>query len=312
MPERLPGDGGTPDGSSTRASARPAAPPPRVRSREILESDIDAVSNLLASGFSRSTKQNWLDIFATLARHRTPDGLPKYGYLLESNGAPVGAILAISSTVRTGGISTMRCNLSSWYVSPAFRSFAHPFISRILKNRNVTYLNVSPAPNTLPIIEVQGFSRYCDGQFIAWATPIARSRDRHVKVVPADAHAAQHGDAFERDLLQAHAAFGCVSLWCIAADGAHPFVFRSRTIRRFVPVAQLIYARDIDAFVRFAGPIGRFLARRGMFFVMIDANAPVPGLVGTYRAGSQPKYFKGPVPPRLGDLAYTEAALFGI
>jgi hypothetical protein len=45
---------------------------------------------------------------------------------------------------------------------------------------------------------------------------------------------------------------------------------------------------------------------------MVDANGPVAGLGGRYFAERLPKYFRGPVEPRLGDLAYTEAALFGI
>jgi hypothetical protein len=50
---------------------------------------------------------------------------------------------------------------------------------------------------------------------------------------------------------------------------------------------------------------------RGQFFVIIDADGPIPGLVGTFRKGVMPKYFKGGDQPRLGDLTYTEAALFG-
>lgn len=291
----------------------PSVPPPRVRTREILETDIDAVSRLLASGFARSTRDNWLDIFAGLATHQTPTGLPKYGYLMESEGAPVGVILVISSTVTNGGVSTVRCNLSSWYVTPEYRSFAHLFISRILKNKDFTYVNVSPAPHTLPIITVQGFSRYSDGQFYALATPFARSRDPQVEVVPAGAPPPRaRFETYEHDLLKAHAKFGCMSLWCTTPDRAYPFVLRSRVVRGVVPFAQLIYCREIDEFIRFAGPIGRFLASRGIFFVMIDANGPIPGLVGIYRDRSLPKYYKGPVQPRLGDIAYTESAFFGI
>ena len=47
-------------------------------------------------------------------------------------------------------------------------------------------------------------------------------------------------------------------------------------------------------------------------FVIVDSNGPIPGLVGMYRRGSMPKYFKGPRRPRLGDLAYTEYALLGV
>ena len=63
---------------------------------------------------------------------------------------------------------------------------------------------------------------------------------------------------------------------------------------------------------RFAGPIGRYLALRGRPFVIIDANGPIPGLIGKYFDDTMPKYFRGPARPRLGDLAYTEAALFGV
>lgn len=287
-------------------------PPARIRTREISDSDIDAVAHLLAAGFARSTRKNWLDIFEGLARHKTPAGLPKYGYLMESEGAPVGVILMISSTSRTGDVNTIRCNLSSWYVSPAYRSFAHLFISRILKNSNYTYLNVSPSPHTLPIIEVQGFSRYSSGQFYVPAMPFTFVDDAQVKVVPAGTSLNCRFENSDYDLLQDHAQYGCMSLWCTTPDRAYPFVFRSRVVRGFVPCAQLIYCRSVDEFVRFSKPIGRFLARRGKFLIMIDANGRIPGLVGIYRDDSQPKYYKGPAPPRLGDLAYTESALFGI
>ena len=55
-------------------------------------------------------------------------------------------------------------------------------------------------------------------------------------------------------------------------------------VKRAIPCAQLIYCRDVGEFVRFAGPIGRNLARRGKPFVIIDSNGAIPGL----SAGSAP------------------------
>jgi len=110
----------------------------------------------------------------------------------------------------------------------------------------------------------------------------------------------------------AHAQYSCVSLWCETSTDAHPFVFLPRLVKGFVPCAQLIYCRSIDDFVRFRGPVGRFLALRGRPFILIDANGPIPGLAGVYFDAVAPKYFKGLSLPRLGDLAYTEAAMFGI
>jgi hypothetical protein len=117
---------------------------------------------------------------------------------------------------------------------------------------------------------------------------------------------------FERDLVVRHADYGCLSFWCVTAERAYPFVFRRRLARAVLPCAQLIYCRDVADIARFAGLIGRHLLAHGCPVVVIDANGPVPGLVGKYVGGLMPKYFKGPQRPRLGDLAYTEAALFGM
>jgi len=77
-----------------------------------------------------------------------------------------------------------------------------------------------------------------------------------------------------------------------------------------VPALQLIYCRDIRDFVRLAGPIGRAMVRRGKLLVCLDADSPLPGLVGKYFAGrGSPRYFKGAERPRIGDLTYSEIVL---
>jgi hypothetical protein len=102
-----------------------------------------------------------------------------------------------------------------------------------------------------------------------------------------------------------------ICCWSTPRTGerAYAFVFCPRVVKGVIPRAQLVYCRDLDDLVRFAGPVGRFLSLRGRFLVLIDANGPNPGLIGRYFDGQMPKYSDR---PRLGDLAYTEAALFGI
>jgi len=51
---------------------------------------------------------------------------------------------------------------------------------------------------------------------------------------------------------------------------------------------------------------------RGRPLLLIDANGQIPGLVGKYFDQTMPRYFRGPTRPRLGDLAYTEIAMFGV
>ena len=95
-----------------------------MRCRQIDEGDVAAVVELLWRGFPNRTRRFWQRALSELARRESPAGLPKYGYLIENDGAAVGAILMICSAVRAGDGLAARCNLSSWYVEPAFRAYA--------------------------------------------------------------------------------------------------------------------------------------------------------------------------------------------
>jgi hypothetical protein len=288
------------------------SPVPGIRCRQIDEGDVAAVADLLTRGFPNRNRQFWQHALDQLTRREPPRGLPKYGYLLETGGVPVGAILLICSTMPAGGTLAPRCNLSSWYVEPAFRAYAPLLVSHALRHKEVTYLNVSAAPHTWPIIEAQGFSRYSDGIFICFPALSRAAAGEKIDVFDAQHRPAVPFEPFEADVLQQHAEHGCISLWCATPERAVPFVFRPRLVKGFIPCAQLIYCHDIADFARFAAPIGRYLALRGRPVVIVDANAPIPGLVGIFRRGSKPKYFKGPQRPRLGDLAYTEYAILGV
>jgi len=283
-----------------------------IRCRQIEESDVDAVAALLTRGFPNRNSQFWHHALDQLTRREPPPGLQKYGYLLETGGTPVGAILLICSAMRTGDTVAPRCNLSSWYVDPAYRAYAPLLVSHALRHKEVTYLNVSAAPHTWPIIEAQGFSRYSDGLFVCFPALSRMPPGDDVTVLDARLKPAVAFDPFEQDVLRQHAEHGCISLWCATAERAFPFVFRPRLAKGVIPCAQLIYCHDIADFVRFAGSIGRHLALRGRPIVIVDANGPIPGLVGIFRHGRKPKYFKGPQRPRLGDLAYTEYAILGV
>lgn len=295
-----------------RLASMLAPPTPRLRSRQIAEPDFDALAALLARGFPNHNRQFWLAALVRLRDHSTPVGYPRYGYLLESAGVPVGVILLIFSKIQSGSDFTIRCNVSSWYVEPAFRSFAGALASQALKAKNVIYLNVTAAPNTRATVEAQGYSRYSNGVFVALPVLSPPTNGSWAKVFPARTRPDVPFDPVEQKLLSDHAACGCVSLWCATPDRAYPFVFRARVIKGLVACTQLVYCSNIENFIRFAGPVGLFLAMRGKPFVIIDSNGPIPGLVGKYLGGRMPKYFKGPDRPRLGDLAYTEAALFGV
>jgi len=67
-----------------------------------------------------------------------------------------------------------------------------------------------------------------------------------------------------------------------------------------LPYALLVYCRSLEEFIRFTGPMGRFLAWRGMPIVFIDSNGPIPGFIGK-PIDKGPKFFRGPYRPHFGD-----------
>jgi hypothetical protein len=285
---------------------------PGIQFREISEFDVGDVAKLLRKGFPSRSLQFWLTRLDLLGGTPTPIGCPKYGYILKSEGVPVGVVLTVSSKRYVNNCHLTQCNLSAWYVEPAYRSYAALFAAKAWKQKDFIYLNIDPAVHTRPTIEAQGFKRFSHGQFIAIPSLSPARGERAVAVTRVGAKSCTPCTSQYHDLLTDHEKYGCLSLYCVEGNFSYPFVFRRRMLKRFIPCAQLIYCREIDDVVRFARPLGRFLASRGEMFMLIDSNGPISGLFGMYLKHYMPKYFKGPAAPPLGDLAYTEVALFGV
>jgi hypothetical protein len=291
-----------------------------VRCREIAETDIDAVADLLARGFYWRPRDYWMRGLRRQAAREVPKGYPRFGYMVVNDGLPVGVLLLIysvraDSARADGAATTTYCNLSSWYVEPAFRNYA-PLLTRIAqKNKEVTYVNISPAAFTWPIIEAQGFRSYCSGLLFSIPLVSRVKPGMTIETVAADAEAVEGLDAAAVELLTRHARYGCLSLVCRMATGeALPFILSPVRIRRgwiAPPAMQMIYCRDIKDYVQCAGIIGRLLLRRCKISVLLDSNGPMPGLVGLYTRVRGRKYFRGPHQPRLADLTDTELVLYG-
>ena len=77
--------------------------------------------------------------------------------MIDHDGAPVGVLLLLYTARGDGAETTIYCNLSSWYVEPAFRNYA-PLLTKIAqKNKEVTYLNISPGDMDLAHHRDPGF-----------------------------------------------------------------------------------------------------------------------------------------------------------
>jgi hypothetical protein len=272
----------------------------------MVEADQPAVIDLLARGFPKRGRAYWERALTVLSDRDVPAACPRYGFVLVADARVVGVILLIFS--ERFDDDEPRCHVSSWYVEPEFRAYASLLISMALKRKRAVYVNTSSASHTRKTIVAQGFTCYARGVFLAVPALAPLARDIALREVGSD----ETGLGSISTVLLDHKRYGCVGLVCSRGGVDYPFIFLRRTIpRTMVPCAQLVFCDNLSTFAPFAGTIGRYLLRRGMPILMMDANAPVAGVPGRFLADRQPKFFRGARSPRLGDLTYSEAVLFG-
>jgi len=288
---------------------------PAVICREIQGGDLEAVAAVLSRGFPGRPHDYWLRGLNREKVRAIPYGFPRYGYMLESNGRAVGAILVLYSLTTQGGQPAVICNVGSWYVDSAFRGQGPRLLRAALSRKDVTYTGTTPVSTTWSYVERLGFKPYCRGLFFSLPFLSGVEPSASVAYVAPDSPLIPGLSHDEWDILVEHAKYGCVSLVCrTPSQGAEPFVFvpfRIRQGRIPLPAMQLVYSRSIESYRHCAGAIGRKLLMRGRPVVILSANAAVPGLWGVYTAKRGRKYSRGPHIPALNDLTNTEFVLFG-
>lgn len=284
---------------------------------EISRGDIDAIADLLARGFAGRSREYWMQGLLRQGEREVPDGYPRYGYFLKHDGKAVGVLLVLFTATDFRDKTLVRCNVASWYVDPPFRGHAPRLARSALQFEDVTYINVTPAVSTWPLVERLGFSPYCKGLLFSLPALSQAARDAEIKIVTAAENGHLDGlSEGEIKLLKHHASYGCMSLVVRTPDaGSSPFILTPYRVRHGtipLPAMQLIFCRGVEDFVRCAGVIGRMLLRHAKPIVVLDANGPVRGLAGYYTEARGRKYFRGPDLPALVDLAETELVLYGV
>lgn len=271
----------------------------RVKCRQIVESDLDTLVDLYLEGFPYTRREFWADGMKRLVTMPTVEGVPRFGYALETQDGLVGALLTLSS--RRG--DTIISNVSGWYVRKPYRAHSMLLVSTATRQKHVIYLNASPAPHTRKTLEAADWKQYSFGQSLV--LPLLNLRGGHVsETIPHDLP--------ERALLEDHRRWGHSSVVCTTAQGTFPFVFRRHWIgpkQRKVPFMELIYCRDTNDFDHCSGALWRyFLKRRLGLGLLLDGKSRT--LFSLYRPGRDDRMYKGPRQPSLNDLAYTEKVIF--
>lgn len=279
--------------------------------RQIKEDDLPVLVPLLCEGFPRSRSSYWATGLQRLRTRECPAGTEKYGYVLTSENKLRGAVLTISSFHGEGSKRCLFVNISSWYVQPAFRGGpAKELLRHACRRDDVTYTNLSAAPHTIRTIEAFGFQQWTAGQMLVLGLASRRTASTKARILPPSEWGGSELSG-ESALLAEHERFGCLAFHLESSTGLSSFIFVRRYVKGFIPCAQLIYCRSLADLTEHCATISRWLLLRGFPLMLIDASAPIQGLVGSYVHGKSRKFFRGPRPAQLVDHTYSEMALFG-
>jgi hypothetical protein len=274
--------------------------------REITHDDLETVRELLVEGFPRRRNDYWVKGLANLGSLRPVEGLPRYGYLVDVDRAAQGLMLTITSD---RGVQGVRTNFSSWYVREGYRQFALLLFRHALQLKNTTFLNLSPSEQTLPIIKAFGFEPYTKGVVMVDLRTATRARSPRGLVQHLGIDDLSNLPATEGQIAEDHLRMGCDVLRLETDARSGLLIHRRKWVKRWLPCSQVIHA-DPDLVAELAGPVMRAFASRGSVVALWDIDDVPDPAVGRVFARSI-RYFKGTDAPLVGDLSYSELAVFG-
>jgi hypothetical protein len=281
-----------------------------MKFREIETSDLPVLADLLSEGFPSTTRKFWTRALGLLQQRQPVEGLPCYGIALEAGGTLNGVLLMLNQ--RRG--ETTFCNLSSWYVREEHRGAAPFMFSHALAAKGVTYLDCSPTPEVVPVIERFGFAPFTGGALMLDARMSLRRGQRVTALTP---EAVTSGPLAETGVPQAdriveNLRYGCQGLIARDAEGRPvPVLYRVARVKRHIPIARFVYGAP-ETIAAHAGSIAAYLLARGIPVAHVDwpvgTEPPVGRLLPRYGV----RYRRGAGALPVGDLLDTEYAVFGI
>lgn len=131
---------------------------PAISIQPILADDLDTVSTFLSEHLnSRVSAQSWKAVIDPPWGERGPNR----GFQLISDGAIVGAYLAVYSTRRRDDQEVAVCNLAAFFVAESFRAHSLRLLRAMLAQKDYLFTDLSPSGSVPALNERLGF-KYLD------------------------------------------------------------------------------------------------------------------------------------------------------
>lgn len=276
--------------------------------RPIEEKDLPGIITLFDEMFPGRGPAYFEAGLKRIAARDVPEGTQTYGYMVDDDG-PKGAILTISTWHGPPDDRQLFINLSTWCAQRSHLQFARELYRLGGERNDAVNTNLSAALHTLKTVVKCGYTARTTGQFAGFAVRGPRSKAR---ILTPEQALAKGMPAYYGKLLADHASMGALTP-CLEAEGRIlPLIILRRRIKGIIPAAQLIYCEDTAWLLRHGHALFGWLRLRGLPALLVDANEPLPQLVGRFFPGKGARYMRGQEPRMDVDHSYTEMVYLGI
>jgi len=282
-----------------------------IHLRSISDCDFKDAVSLLVRGFPNKPESFWAAGLERLMGFPHPIGSGPVGYIMTAGAKDVGIILTIPSQQATRrGMTGHVVGLAAWYVDEGHRWLAPRMLQKVLSDPDAVFLDLTPSTAVQPIIERLGFEVLHEG-FLIFLSPLAAMRSglSRVKILSPQAT----GISLSKDvqmMLDHHSELGCIVAVLRDGENHSPLVF-SRLRSRGMPGARLIFAESKAAVADNIATISRFLLRKGILFLKMDANRSDSIAGSILSRWSTPTYIRGAADRSRIDFTYSELVFLG-
>lgn len=281
--------------TKTRAVMRPAE-----------ASDIEPVSHFLATQMDRGLGN---EVYRALFTYPWRPVDAPLGMVLESGGRIVGFIGCICADREIAGRTYRFCNLSNWCVLPQFRKQSLDILFPLLRQKDVTYTDLSPTVGIETLFTKMRFVRL--NQYKWFTVPLMHAAGilRRAHVISRNDLIPEHLNATHLKIWRDHQGTACRHT--VVIDGMQQcYVVSRRRKRKSLVFSEILYTSDAAVMrAHFERLKLSILRRDHTLLLACDEH-----IYGAHPRGflrySRPEYFRSPsLNPANIDHLYSETAL---
>lgn len=242
-----------------------------MKLQPITRNDTFEAVNLLAEGFPALSAATWQNSLEKIFAYVEDDGGDSIGAIAHAGGKAVGICLTIPVT-RTAYTSPSRrlVNIAAFYIRPGNEWMTTLFLRRLMCDASVDYVDLTASKTMRQVNRKLGFRDLSAGMVIVPLIAAAWRRGAATRIIPFEKLSPRDFSADHHALLEAHAKLDRIAIGIEYDGGVHPLIL-TQTLRKGVPGARIVLARDRKLVRAALGPLARRLLVRGYAFIDFEA-----------------------------------------